>query len=225
LTLIYISNARFFVSCQVYSICVQGGTISALYTFRNGYDEEMLRKSFPDCAQNGLKARWYISMGLILSLGLLAQLLTFALIMQSSTVLNVLLNYAAVSFLSTIDDRMFYLGKRGWLGREVEKQVRLVCLADEVDPKPTWYHRLAHTLALLAIFGGLLASWVVVVSKQTNGTYLPSRIMVQFSDEINPALGCFSGKFTSNYRRDRIFSSDKSVYSDLRSDRAHFGYW
>lgn len=29
----------------VYSICVQGGLISALYTFRNGYDEEEMKRS------------------------------------------------------------------------------------------------------------------------------------------------------------------------------------
>jgi hypothetical protein len=211
----------------VYSICVQGGIISTLYTFRNGFDEDMLRKSFPDCAVNviALRLRWYISMGLILAIGLLAQALTFVLIMQSNTVLGVLLNYAAVSFISTIDDRLFFLGKRGWLGQEVEKQVRLVCLADEVDPKPTWYNQLAHTLALSAIFGTLIIAWVMVVSRQTNGNFLPHEIMVQFGDEINPALGTFSGRYKIDYQRDRVFSSDRSLYTELRSERAHFGYW
>jgi hypothetical protein len=120
---------------------------------------------------------------------------------------------------------MFYLGKRGWLGQEMEKQVRLVCLADEVDPKPKWYHQLAHTIVLLAIFAGLIVAWVIVVSKQTNGTYLPQKIMVQFGDEVNPALGTFSGEFLIQYQRDRVFSSDRSLYTELRSNRAHFGYW
>lgn len=211
----------------VYSICVQGGVISSLYTFRNGYDEEMLRKSFPDCAKHpiALRIRWYIAVGLILFMGLVAQGLTFVLIMQSSTVLGVLLNYAAVTFVSTIDDRMFYLGKRGWLGQEVEKQVRLVRLADEVDPKPTWYNRLAHTMMLLLIFGSLVVSWVIVVSRQTNGEYLPHKIYINFDDESNAALGTFNGIFHIDYTRHRVFSSDRSLYTESRSRRAHFGYW
>mmetsp|Transcript_5910 Transcript_5910/g.14567 ORF Transcript_5910/g.14567 Transcript_5910/m.14567 type:complete len:297 (+) Transcript_5910:1767-2657(+) len=126
---------------MIYSITVQKGMIAALYTFRNGYDETELRRSFPNCAKSpmNLKIRWYIAMSVILGFGLVAQFLTFILIMQATDVLGVLLNYAAVSFIATIDDQMFFLGKRGWLGNEVERQVRLVCLADEPDPGPKWY--------------------------------------------------------------------------------------
>ena len=154
----------------------------------------------------------------------MAQFLTFLLIMQSSDVLGVLLNYAAVSFIATIDDRVFYLGKRGWFGRDVERQVCLVCLADDPTPKQVWYHRLAHTLSLAVIFGCLVSAWVVVVSRQTSGTYLPQTIEVQFSDAVSPSFGPFSGLYDIFYERDRIFSSDRSVYSERRSRLAHFGY-
>ncbi|KAL3916772.1 MAG: hypothetical protein SGILL_005029 [Bacillariaceae sp.] len=215
-----------FVSTFPDSICVQDGLINSLYTFRNGYDEPEIRRSFPDCAKSGLglKIRWFIALGIILGFGLFAQFLTFVLIMQSESVLGVLLNYAAVSFISTIDNAVFALGKRGWIGNDVERQVRLVCLADEPDPGPKWYRRLAHTISLLVIFTILIISWIMVVGRQASGKYLCYHLDVQFSDEVNPSLGTYSGSYEIILERAKIFSADRSVYSERRSKLAHFGY-
>ena len=163
-------------------------------------------------------------MSLILGFGLVAQFLTFILIMQASDVLGVLLNYAAVSFIATIDDQMFYLGKRGWLGDEVERQVRLVCLADEPDPGPKWYRRLAHTIAGVLIFALLVALWIAVVIRQTNGAYLPPVINVEFFVDSNPTFGTFSGNYDIKLESTGIFSSQRAVYTERRSKLAHFGY-
>lgn len=210
---------------MLYSILVQDNIVNVLYVFRNGYNEQAMKESFPDCGDdNYLKIRWYLSMWLILLMGMLAQSLTFIMIMQSSDVLGVLLNYAAVSFISTIDNRMFYLGKRGWLGHDVERHVRLVSLADNPDPQPQWYRRFFHSICIVLIFGGLLGAWLYVVDQQTSGNYLPKTLQVDFSDLLNPALGTFSGFYDIYLERTRIFSTSRAVYYERRSKNAYIGY-
>ena len=209
----------------MYSILVQDNMINALYAIRNGYNEQAMKESFPDCGEGmDLKIRWFICLSVIFLMGLLAEGLTFIMIMQSSDVLGVLLNYAAVSFISTIDNRMFYLGKRGWLGPEVDKHVRLVSLADNPDANPRWYRYFFHSISILLIFGGLLGAWVFVVDQQTSGSYLPKTLRVDFSDQVHPALGAFSGFYDMYLERTRIFSSSRAVYYERRSRKAYIGY-
>ncbi|CAB9518654.1 expressed unknown protein [Seminavis robusta] len=209
----------------VYSILVQESIVNALYTFRNGFDEEELRRSFPECATHGLKARWYICLCFILTMGCYAQFLTFVMIMQSEDVLGVLLNYAAVNFIATIDDRFFYLGKRGWLGKQVERNVRLIGLADNPNPPPIWYRRLFHSLFMLVLFAGLIGMWGLVVSLQTTGAYLPNTIRVEFDDQVHPALGTFSGYYDIQHSGEGgMFRSAHAMYYERRSQQALFSY-
>lgn len=211
---------------MMYSILVQKGIITSLFAIRNGYNEAAMMECFPECGQNPkrVKFRWCVSLGLIFLMGLYAQLLTFIMIMQSSEVLGVLLNYAAVSFISTIDDQAFYLGKRGWFGPDVERHVRLICLADNPDPKPQWYRRMLHSLSITLIFGALLASWVYVVSSQTSGKFLPTSLKVDFSDLVHPSLGTFSGFYDIYLENTAVFSDRRAVYYERRSNKAFFGY-
>jgi hypothetical protein len=211
---------------MMYSILVQDGIVRSLYTLRNGYDEAAMRASFPLCGRKNeyIKMRWYMSLSLIFFMGVYAQFLTFVMIMQSSDVLGVLLNYAAVSFIATIDDRMFYLGKRGWLGKDAERHVRLICLADNPDPKPQWYKRMFHSISILFIFATLLATWVTVVNNQTSGAYLPKSLKVDFTDLVHPPLGTFSGFYDVYLADVNIFSTARAVYYERRSEHAFFGY-
>jgi len=210
---------------MTYSILVQDNIVSALYTFRNGYNQEAMKQSFPDCGdERHIKIKWYVALMVILLMGLFSEALTFILIMQSTDVLGVLLNYAAVSFISTIDVRMFYLGKRGWLGTDVERHVRLLGLADNPDPAPQWYKRLFHSIAIMFIFCGLLAAWIFVVSQQTSGAYLPKTIRVEFSDFVHPPVGIFSGFYDILLEPTPVFSTSRAVYYERRSQRAFLRY-
>lgn len=130
--------------------------------------------------------------------------------------------WLAVNFIATIDDRIFFLGKRGWFGPIVERNVRLVALADDVRPKPEWYRRYFHSLAMLGIFGSLLGLWIKVVSMQTSGQFLPRTVFVEFGDAINPALGTFSGFYDIlPDKTDAIFSTSHATYVERRSGKRY----
>ena len=211
----------------IYSILVQQGIIKALYTLRNGFDEAELRKCFPHCARSSkeLKVRWHLTLFLIGSMGCYAQFLTFTMIMQSSDVLGVLLNYAAVSFIATIDNEMFALGKRGWLGKHVETHVRLICLADNPNPGDKWYQRLFHTIGVLFFFIVVVGCWIGIANNQTNGQYLSKTVRVEFDDLAHPSLGTFSGYYDILLeQKGRVFSTSRSFYFERKSEKAFFGF-
>lgn len=68
---------------MIYSILVQDGIVKALYTFRNGYDEQAMIHSFPDVGGKQIKTRWYVALLIILSMGVYGQVVTFIMIMVS----------------------------------------------------------------------------------------------------------------------------------------------
>ena len=66
--------------------------------------------------------KWALSILLRGSEGLLGLFVTFLLVMQSNNVLDLLLNFSAMEFVTLLDDVIFSLTSEGFLGRVLKKE-------------------------------------------------------------------------------------------------------
>jgi len=66
--------------------------------------------------------KWALSILLRGSEGLLGLFVTFLLVMQSNNVLDLLLNFSAMEFVTLLDDVIFALTSEGFLGRVLKKE-------------------------------------------------------------------------------------------------------
>jgi len=105
----------------VIAIITQDDVRTSINLLRDGYDKEAL-SVFP----GSTKAKWVISIFLRGSEGILGLFVTFLLVMQSSTVLDLLLNFSAMEFVSLIDDVVFGLTTEGFFGRAMKKEAKFV---------------------------------------------------------------------------------------------------
>ena len=99
------------------SVMTQQDLVSALILAYQGYSPEMLEVFGRDGHGGGRKAQWVFAFFCAFSDGLFGLAVTFFLIVTSATVLDVLLNFAAVEFVSGLDDAAFYMAQKGFLGR------------------------------------------------------------------------------------------------------------
>jgi len=181
------------------AIITQDEVRTAVNLIRDGFDQDLLPKAFPGAT----KSKWIWSIMLRGIVGIFGLLLTCLLIMQSTTVLELLLNFLAMEFVSLLDDVVFLLTKEGFVG--FLGQV----LQDEAKKVSNTYYHMSHRSVevrnasasfvknayFLVLCTGIFAGWVCIVWKQDNGKYLCSTIFAQYGDDQLPMLGTFSGLF------------------------------
>jgi len=179
----------------VVAIITQDDVRKAVNLIRDGYNEELVN-AFPGAS----KRKWILSIVLRGSEGLMGLCLTFLLIMQETTVIELLLNFLAMEFVSQLDDVVFVLTREGFTGRELQKEARKL--------SRTFYHvnhlstgsRTASVVTnayFIILFTIMFAAWGIIFANQENGKYFHvcSPIFAQFSDEVMPKLGTFTGLF------------------------------
>ena len=77
---------------------------------RDWYDADVFQGTF---GPNTTKFKWVLSLVLRAAEGLIGLFVTFMLIMQSKTVLDLLLNFTAMEFVSLLDDGAFLMLREG----------------------------------------------------------------------------------------------------------------
>ena len=87
--------------------------------------------------------KWALSILLRGSEGLLGLFVPFLLVMQSNNVLDLLLNFSAMEFVTLLDDVMFSLTSEGFLGRVLKKEATRL--------SGTVSHSIDHFISLLGI--------------------------------------------------------------------------
>ena len=99
------------------AIITQDDVRKAVTLLRDGYDDDAFRDAF---GVGVTRWKWILSVALRGSEGLLGLFVTFLLIMQSDTVLDLLLNFLAMEFVSLIDDVVFFTHNRSifWVDHE-----------------------------------------------------------------------------------------------------------
>jgi len=118
----------------------------------------------------------------------------FILSMQATTVVGLMLNFAALHFLSEIDDLSYSLAKNGFVYPAIRKQTEAISQYRVVDhakdTKLTF--RIVFFYGVVAV---LVVSFFFVKLAQVDGNYICDRVYVQFGDDYNPNLAHYSGIF------------------------------
>ena len=174
-----------------------------------------------------LTQRWYASNALRLLEGCSSFVGIFILIVRSETVLDVLLNFTAINFVSQLDNLIFLFAKWGYFGPFVQSDAcHPIC--DEANfsflktlTRPDhWNDRdflCGLTLRVLLPIVALVA-WAAVIAKQNNGHFLSPEIYAQMGDETDLTLGTYSGIYVRSSRRDQKSRRFRYVSRDGRGE-------
>ena len=112
-------------------------------------------------------------------MGALFEVAVFVFIVQSTTILDVFLNFAALEFITSVDEFAFKLAQRGY----VSNAVKQAC--DEVRETKILRRKGGRICRRIQIiFFGLLmvGSYALMANWQDRGTYDCEKIEVQFGD-------------------------------------------
>ena len=152
------------------------------------------------------------------------------LIIQSSEVFDLMLNFTAVLFLSELDDLAFGLSNRGYFGLNIKKEATRVkqtfyFYSTETEQRAykSYYHSALLAIVLVAMYIGFFITWIKQVRGMdyyTCDTNLGS-IHVEFGDGVVPSLGLFSG-FYELSKKQTIGS--RVGYQHFDIPQAKFGY-
>jgi hypothetical protein len=183
---------------------------------RDGY-----RPLYFEDFEGATRTKWAMSIVLRAFEGLLGLFVTFLLVMQSENVLDLLLNFSAMEFVSLLDEGGFTLIKQGFVGSEMRKVAKRV--------SRTYYHvphgkhkALSSAAFLILLIGAMIGAWGVIYSRQLQGDFVCDRIFVQLDDGFVPTLGAFSGLY--NVNKDRVIHGRVTYESSLEGDRSIIGY-
>eukprot|EP00984_Skeletonema_dohrnii_P025011 scaffold14154_cov114-Skeletonema_dohrnii-CCMP3373.AAC.5 len=194
-------RAAEFLSTVV-AIIIQDDARKAVTLLRDGFDQDL-----PKAFEGTTKAKWILSILLRAFVGMFGLFLTFLLIMQSTDVINLLLNFLAMEFVSQLDDLVFVLTREGFFGRRLQKEAKKLS---------NTFYRVSHLSAdsrtasivtkvyFIFLFTVMFAAWGYIVWNQKNGKYMCPQIFAQFGDEVAPMLGTFSGFFFLRNQRDYL---------------------
>ncbi len=188
------------------SIITQQDVRKAIYLYRDGFDESGLTLVF----KGATLFKWCVSIVLRASEGLMGLFITFLLIMRSPSVLDLLLNFSAIEFVTMLDDVLFELASEGFLGRKLKKETkRLSSKSYYVSHEhANSYSAMIVSIAyFVVLFTAFFAGWVVILIKQKNGSYVCQLIFSQFGSEALPMLGTFTGLFD---RHSKMFDGRSS---------------
>eukprot|EP00985_Skeletonema_marinoi_P013775 scaffold6873_cov72-Skeletonema_marinoi.AAC.2 len=178
----------------VVAIITQDDLRKAVNLLRDGFDQNLV-----NAHEGATTKKWILSIVLRGSEGFFGLFLTFLLIMQSDTVIELLLNFLAMGFVGQLDDVVFVLTREGFLGKALQKDAKkLSCTFYNVSHLST--ESKTASFATFAYFGvffvAFFAAWVTIFWKQNNGKYLCKHIFGEFSDEVVPILEPFTGSFS-----------------------------
>eukprot|EP00980_Cylindrotheca_fusiformis_P018198 scaffold5889_cov115-Cylindrotheca_fusiformis.AAC.5 len=124
--------------------------------------------------------------------GIYGIFVTFVIIMQSTEVVDLLLDFTAMEFVAALDDAAFALSLRGFLGRSMKKTARTVKTARYTQrDKRTWLRK--WPMLVVAIV--LITCYVIVRVKQNNRAFGDNEIVMQMHDDAIPWLSTLSGTY------------------------------
>lgn len=159
--------------------------------------------------------KYYLAFTLQLAVGLLFLIAIFILIVRSTDVLTMFLNYAALQFISNVDDIMFAISAKGYVGRVMKKECKKVADFQLPPPKQRFIRRIVYYSVIIVLF----IMYGIVFGQQINGRFDCRLVEVQFGDGFIPYLPVFSGHYTYHAE----FHDGRPIYKD-ETGKAIFRY-
>ena len=154
--------------------------------------------------------------------GLLAIIAVFLLVMTSSDVIEIVLNFTAVNFISQMDEVAFILAKSGKYGTIYEQAAKDI----EQEPLPTCINRkrkhirYRHVMISIATVLFVMLSYIGF-SQESNTHWITNTLKVEFEDttELQLFNGCYDIDVAVSYSKRYNY-----IYSNDDTNQIQFGY-
>lgn len=212
---LFVNLAQFLgVIMTVWFLESHGDMVKGCSRLSEGYDPQIL-EVFPHATQ----AKWAAASAFQAVAGLLMMADLFILLMQSTTIIVLCLNFAALHFVSDIPDVAFVSASRGILTSFKVQQAavkiqetKVPDIEEESRKRIHFIRRIGMCCTIVTLYLGyfLLIFW------QWDGRYLCTNLYIQFGDAFYPEMAYYSGRFESQgseptQRKDsRTFFLDES---------------
>eukprot|EP00531_Pseudo-nitzschia_arenysensis_P000398 CAMPEP_0116156516 /NCGR_PEP_ID=MMETSP0329-20121206/22873_1 /TAXON_ID=697910 /ORGANISM="Pseudo-nitzschia arenysensis, Strain B593" /LENGTH=1018 /DNA_ID=CAMNT_0003653603 /DNA_START=73 /DNA_END=3129 /DNA_ORIENTATION=- len=152
--------------------------------------------------------------------GVLATFVVFLLVTSTTDVIDIILNFTAVNFISAFDDVAFELAQEGKYGPALQNEADRI---EELPCPPCMYRKRQHVryaLTVIPVFVTLFVSMLALtISQQSSEIWLTKTLRVQFKDD--PLRGVYNGCYNETMRVSKrvLFES-----FEKNEEAAKFGY-
>ena len=180
-------------------------------------------QSFHEAFPNASQGKWTFAIICRFLSGGLGLTVTFFLIMTAETVIDLLLNFTAMEFVSLLDNVAFFLALEGYIGMSNKVIANRVLHTTYLVAGGKGGRR-QRLFFFLAILTSMLVGWGYVFNQQQSGHFLCETVFIQFGDEFLPSLGTFSGLYDSVPDPKGFFGSSRVKYIEMRSGKSQIGY-
>eukprot|EP00536_Pseudo-nitzschia_multiseries_P014994 jgi/Psemu1/216542/e_gw1.800.32.1 len=174
-------------------------------------------EAFPNFSKvaNGDKVKCMVFSSMVRCLqGFLAMFAAFLLIITSNTAVEIVLNFSAVNFISSMDNVAFMLALSGKYGEQIEEEAKRITKLQLPRCMSRRKHTRFHiTLASLAVIFVAFISGIIITQENPK-KWRTSVLRVEFQDkELQAYTGCYEINQTkvqglNLYKRDVYFLSD-----------------
>ena len=195
------------------TIAVTGDITIGLAMFLDGYDESVLEKN-----PWATKSTWAMSSLFQIFVGTLMTSVFFLLLVQSTSTIGLMLNFAALAFVQEIDELAFQLGKRGYLGISISEDCARV--SEHMIPKQKRKHRRLRPIVFCVLLITLIVPYFWLTKRRWDGDFVCQSVSLQFGDGFVFQYGYLSGVF--NLRKEKNYDR-RHVYQDTQN-RVKFAY-
>jgi len=188
-----VTCAQFFgVGLTVYFVASGGDLFKGLEFLFNGYDYDIARE-----IEGATRFKWAMAGVLQVLVGIVMTIDSLLLMMQSTSVIDMCLNFAALHFVQDIDDWAFQVAANGLVSRRVQAEcdrVGEVMIKATLKSRTQLMRRIVMTVMLL----GLYTVFFFIVAEQWSGRCRCTALNIQFGDHYFPELAYYSGRFESD---------------------------
>jgi hypothetical protein len=207
----------------IIAIITQDDVKKVIHILKDGYDEDSFRRAF---GREVSRFKWAFSIVLRALEGMLGLFVTFMLIMQSETVLDLLLNFSAMEFVSLMDDVAFSMLSEGYLGIAMMREARALSMTKYHVACEQTFWRTSRLTAIyfIMIFAVMITGWGMIYMNQASGKYLCERIYIQMDDSLAPNLAMLSGIYTVGQHNDGDRITSVQVLEKGTEDVGMLGY-
>ena len=207
------------------SVFTQNDLITAFIHLFQGHTPNMVKAFSRNGNGGGYRYQWLLAVTFLACDGVFGLVVTFLLVVTSNTVLNVLLNFAAVEFVAGLDESVFYLASTGFLGRKLMHESVVVAESSYIIRRSATRKRMhrIQTAGLTTVLFVVMVLWAYLFWLQRSGVYNPKHMIIQFDDLIQRDLGAYSGYYTLK----TDFSKPpprRFRYVELRNGNGQFAY-
>jgi hypothetical protein len=181
--------------------------LDSIESFHEGYYPMVIKQS---C--NATRRKWFLANFLQLISGLLFEFVIYVLIIQSTTVVGMFLNFAALTFITEVDEVAYSLAARGYFSDSMKKACEDVESIRTPNIKGPWLRRLTLLSFILLAWIGYTNLWV---SQRHHNQFMCKKLQVQFGDAYWSDLALYSGVYVLS---EGEHMSARPVYRDEMSD-------